>query len=249
MDPAIHAAIDAAMRAYGDCPLCPIVSIPQAGSVPGGWTPLLGSMLNLTPAAGPLYRAGERMQALFSVRSGCLKTSKVDAEGVERIRGFYFPGDLIGLDSIGGQRWLSTATAVIPSQVSASPVAELRKSLWQQPALACYLAGQTSRELALAQAMSGDFTAEQRLAAFILHLQGRLNGGGSRLRLPMTRREIGDYLRMATETVSRTLKAFEQRGWLLCEERSLQLIDLGNLTALAEPVGIGATDEVFVLSI
>ena len=96
-----------------------------------------------------------------------------------------------------------------------------------------------SRELALSMALAGEYTAEQRLAAFLLHLRERIGTAidGS-LRLPMAQRDIGNYLRLANETVCRTLKRFEQKGWIITGTRGLKLVDDLALREAAAAVGI-----------
>ena len=96
---------------------------------------------------------------------------------------------------------------------------------------------QALRELRVAQAFSGGFSADQRVAALLLHLRERL-GNGDILRLPMTRREIGSYLRLATETVCRVLTRFESRGWLRARDKRIELLQVPALADLAAPVGL-----------
>ncbi|MBL6750087.1 MAG: helix-turn-helix domain-containing protein [Nevskia sp.] len=233
----------AAAHVNVDCLLCPVKSClgRQAGDVnAGAWAAMLAPRVAVMPGAPPLFNAGSRLQSLYSVRAGCIKTYTVDAEGTERIRGFYLPGDLIGLDVLGRGVWQSSAAAVEPSQVCVAPVAALRSVVTGQPALAQRLMEQTSRELAQALALSGDFTAEQRLAAFLLQMEQRLHSREGLLRLPMPQRDIGNYLRLATETVCRTLKAFAAKGWVRHESKGLRLVAPHKLRELAEPVGFCA---------
>ena len=199
-----------------DCLLCPVRSclvhrdgVEQAQA----WSEMLAPRQALMPGDGALQRAGDRLDALYSVRGGCVKTYTVDAAGNERIRGFYFPGDIIGLDALGGGVCLSTAVAVVPSQVCVAPITDLHGLMGRIPILAMRIMQQTSRELAMSLAIAGEYTAEQRLAAFLLHLRSRIGLGISgALRLPMAQRDVGNYLRLANETVCRNLKRFEQKA-------------------------------------
>ena len=89
-----------------DCLLCPVRSClvhRDGGEQARGWSEMLAPRQALMPGDGALQRAGDRLDALYSVRGGCVKTCTVDAAGNERIRGFYFPGDIIGLDALGGE--------------------------------------------------------------------------------------------------------------------------------------------------
>jgi CRP/FNR family transcriptional regulator len=223
-----------------DCLLCPVRNClgRSVGTEPAAaWGEMLSPRMAVMPGAGALYHRGDRVRSIYSVRGGCLKTFTVDADGNERIRGFYLPGDLVGLDGLGGGVCLSTAAAVVPSQVCVAPLAELRQLMLRQPEVAQRMVEQTSRELALALAVSGDYSAEQRVAAFLLHLRQR-TGGGEVLRLPMAQRDVGNYLRLATETVCRTLKGMERKGWLVLGERSIRFVKENQLSAAAEAVGL-----------
>jgi len=227
-----------------DCILCPVRSclVHRDGGDPAhAWSEMLAPRQALMPGDRALQRAGDRLQALHSVRGGCVKTFTIDAAGQERIRGFYFPGDIIGLDALAGGVSLSTAVAVVPSQVCVAPLDDLQALMVQMPVIAQRLMQQTSRELAMALALAGEYSAEQRLAAFLLHLRGRIGLGiNGTLRLPMAQRDIGNYLRLANETVCRTLKRFEQKGWIVQGDRGLRLVDDAALQAAAAPVGLDA---------
>ncbi|MDE0855432.1 MAG: helix-turn-helix domain-containing protein [Nevskia sp.] len=201
------------------------------------WNEALGPRAAVMPGTGALFNAGERQHSIYTVRGGCLKTYTVDADGNERIRGFFLPGDVIGLDSLGSSVHLASAAAISPSQVCVTPLSALRRAAVQQPLLAQRLLEQTSRDLALALTLSGAFNAEQRIAAFLLHMRSRM-GTGNVLRLPMGQREIGNYLRLATETVCRTLKGFERRGWLSQGAHTIRLLNDQGLGELATAVGI-----------
>lgn len=225
---------------HTDCLVCPVQScLAHRGDArqAQAWSELLAPRQALMPGEGALFRAGDRLRSLYSVRGGCIKTFTIDAQGNERIRGFHFAGDLIGLDALGDSHCRSTAVAVVPSQVCVAPVGDLRELMRRQPEIAQRILLQMSRELSLALAIAGDYSAEQRLAAFLLHLRQRL-GAGEVLRLPMAQRDIGNYLRLANETVCRTLKRFEQLGWLAIGERGLRIRDAQALTEAASAVGL-----------
>lgn len=240
-----------ASRARVDCLVCPVQNcLGRCPSDDGAaaWSALLATPVPVMPGAAPLVSAGNPLQSLYSVRAGCIKTYTVDAEGQERVRGFYLPGDLIGLDAIGSGILQSSAAAVEPSQVCVAPIEELRQVLHTHPRLARHLVDQTSRELAMALALSGDFSAEQRMAAFLLQMEQRLHARDGLLRLSIPQRDIGNYLRLANETVCRTLKRFAQRGWLRSETRGLRLTDRCALQDVAEPVGLGLSAPSWALA-
>lgn len=229
-------------RLVTDCLLCPVrncMARRGGGDQAKAWADVLAPRTAVMPGAAPLFSTGDRQHSIYSVRGGCLKTYTVDADGNERIRGFFLPGDIVGLDSLGSGIHQSNAAAVTPAQVCVAPLPALRRLVSQQPQLAQRLLEQTSHDLALALTLSGAFSAEQRVAAFLLHMRRRLNAGAE-LRLPMGQREIGSYLRLATETVCRTLKSFERRGWLSLGPHAIRLLNEYNLAELAATVGIAA---------
>lgn len=223
-----------------DCLVCPVQTCLARSAnckEADAWTAMLAARQPMMPGSGALSRCGDPLRNLYSVRGGCLKSYTVDADGNERIRGFYLPGDLVGLDVMAGGSWLSNVGAVVPSQVCVVPLAELRPLMSIHPGVAMRMLEQTSRELALALAVSGDYSAEQRLAAFLLRMRARLECGDL-IRLPMPQRDVGNYLRLATETVCRTLKSLERRGCLSLADKAIHIVDEAALCALADPVGI-----------
>jgi CRP/FNR family transcriptional regulator len=118
-----------------------------------------------------------------------------------------------------------------------APLNDLRELMLCYPQLAQRLVEQTSRELAASLALSGGYSAEQRVAAFLIQMHERLDDGAL-LRLPMAQRDIGNYLRLATETVCRTLKNLERRRLVALEGRNVRILDEAALLDIAEPVGI-----------
>jgi CRP/FNR family transcriptional regulator, anaerobic regulatory protein len=192
----------------------------------------------LLPAPGKLlFATGDSATAIFVVRSGCLKTFTVDADGNERVRGFHFPGDLVGLDALGSARYPSQAVAVTPAQVCRISKGQLHRLQQTAPALISRLLECVGDSLQQALALSGDYTADQRVAAFLLQMQGRMQDGAG-IELPMTRRDIANYLRLATETVCRVLTRFERKRMIGTQDRRIQLRDASALQKLARPVGL-----------
>lgn len=229
------------VRVSTDCVLCPVKNCVarSGGAQITGWAEILGPRIALMPGAPTLFNAGERQEAVYVVRGGCIKTYTVDDAGERYIRGFFLPGELIGLDGLGKGIHLSTAAAVKPSQVCVVPVDKLMSLMQARPRLAKGLLEQASSDLAHALSLSGDFSAERRLAAFLLDMRDRLDAG-ILLRLPMPQRDIGSYLRLATETVCRTIKSFERRGWLNLRGRTIRLLNEPELAVMA---GVGGGCE------
>lgn len=228
------------------CQMCPSHGTCLVNGLPAKelsrWNSALLAHVPLTQAGKSLFATGEPASAVFVVRAGCIKSYTVDKDGNERVRGFHLPGDVIGLDCFGAAHYPAGSVAVVPSQVCRVSKGQLQSLLAGNPGLTQHLFERAARDLRLALALSGDYTAEQRMAAFLLHMQERMapDGGGadSAIKLPMTRRDIANYLRLATETVCRVLTRFEEKGWLKNTDKTLRLNAPVALWALAEPVGI-----------
>ena len=232
-------------KANTDCLVCPVRNClgRQCGSESSSsWGDMLAPRQSVMPGAAMLMRTGDRLRHLYSVRGGCLKSFTLDTDGNERIRGFYLPGDLVGLDSLAEGVSLANIGAIVPSQVCVAPLGNLKQAMLLRPELAQRAMEQVSRELALALAIGGDYSAEERVSAFLLMMQQRL-GTPQTLQLPMAQRDIGNYLRLANETVCRTLKIFERRGWLQIEASRIRMIDAKSMWRIAEAVGVGTSSR------
>lgn len=193
-------------------------------------------------AGAHIYWIGEPLDRVYAVKSGCIKTYTLDKDGNERVRGFHLPGDILGLDAIGSGHYPSNAAAVSDASMCSLPYSELERAL-ASPTFTGPFITLMAMHLSTALAMAGDYTAEQRLAAFLVSLHKRERTQnmtqGKKLKLPMKRRDIASLLRLAPETISRLLSQFSKQGLLVTSSISeLDLLDLPQLQQLAEPVGI-----------
>lgn len=230
----------AAQRVTPDCDHCPVQGcLARCPDTASCWRSMVGLLPSQMPGRGLMIEAGAALPALFSVRAGCIKSFTLDADGNEHVRAFHFPGDLVGLDALGSPRAPASASPVTPSQVCSVSVAEVTQRLSGDAALATRLLHKTREALRQSMALAGEFTAEQRVAAFLLYVHSRI-GSGDVVRLPMTRREMGSYLRLATETVCRVLTRFERQGWLSSADKRITLSDRVALQRLADPIGLNA---------
>lgn len=224
------------------CTLCPVGGSCMTNGLSQvdlqRWSSLMIPHLSLAQSGRALYSAGATAESVYVVRAGCIKTYTVDGEGNQRVRGFFLPGDVVGLDAIGIGHYPENAVTVIASQVCRVAKGQLQNVLMTTPALGQRVMERLSSQLRLALALGGDYTAEQRVAAFLLHIDERLSHSGNAMKLPMSRRDIGSYLRLATETVCRVLTRFEDKGWIISADKNLTLRDPTALWSLAEPVGI-----------
>lgn len=177
----------------------------------------------------PLYHNGDRFESLYAVRSGAFKTVGVSRQGEEKVTGFHLPGELLGLEAISSGRHDYSAVALEDSEVCILPFAQLERMALSMPALQHQLlrllSGDISRDHGL-MLLLGSMTAEQRLAAFLLSLarrHQRLGFSASRFALRMTREEIGNYLGLTLETVSRLLSRFQREGLVAVQQRDIEL--------------------------
>ena len=185
-----------------------------------------------------LYHGGEGFESLYAVRSGAFKTVGVSRQGDEKITGFHFPGELLGLEAIDSGRHGYSAVALEDSEVCAIPFAQLERLALAMPALQHQLlrvlSGDISRDHGL-MLLLGSMTAEQRLAAFLLSLSRRhqrLGYSANRFVLRMTREEIGNYLGLTLETVSRLMSRFQRDGLIGVHQRDIEIRESGRLKEL-----------------
>jgi CRP/FNR family transcriptional regulator len=232
---------DATVRSAPDCRVCPVDScLARSPDTASTWMSIATQHPALLPHCKPLVAAGDAPKGLFTVRAGCVKSYTLDANGNERVRGFYFPGDLIGLEAMGQAQNPAGFAAVVPSQVCAAAMKDVQTHVTTDVGFSNRLLDQARRELSMALSLAGEYSADQRVAAFLLHLNDRI-GIDDVVRLPMTRREMGSYLRLATETVCRVITRFEQKGWLASQDKKITLLNLDALREISNPVGFEDT--------
>jgi len=188
-----------------------------------------------------LVRAGDKFHSLYIVRSGCFKTVYTDFSGSEQVLGFPMCGDLMGADGIDGGHYSSTAVSLDTSEVVIVPLASLARLVCECPSLEALLYRVLSRELVRVQNMAwtlGTLGAEGRVAAFLLSMSARLGALGysrSSFNLRMTRQEIGSYLGLKLETVSRALSALNTAGIIQVHQRSIDIVDADGLRGVIDP--------------
>jgi CRP/FNR family transcriptional regulator len=186
-----------------------------------------------------LFRAGDAMQQVYALRSGALKTYLLDQDGSEQITGFILPGELVGLDAFGNHCFPSYAVALETSLVCTIPLTDLEELAGSIPSLRKQLLKTLSRELHEEQQhySHNRESAEQRLAIFLLNLSqrySRRNLSATSFILSMSRGEIGNYLGLTTETISRLFSRFRQLGLLQIKGRELHLMQPTALNRLGK---------------
>ena len=190
-------------------------------------------------AGAHVFRAGDTFEAIAAVRSGTVKTYTVDRDGHEHVLGFYFPGEVIGLDGIHGDRYPCNAVALDTVMLCRFSFPKISVLATQLPGLQQHLFRLLSRDIGRAALLAGDWTADQRMAGFLVGLSRRLAARGfspDRFQLTMARTDIANYLRLAPETVSRVLRRFQEAGLVRLDRREVELLRRDELDALAEPL-------------
>ncbi len=182
----------------------------------------------------PLYHGGTPFESLFVIRRGFFKSVVLIEDGREQVTGFHMPGDVLGMDGIDMGRHVVDAVALQDSVVGLLPSERL-----ENPGLRSELYRVMSRELVRNQGVMmllGTMRAEERLAAFLLTLSRRFIAGGfspeQGIQLPMGRDDIGSYLGMSLETVSRWLSRFHEDGVIAVRKKELRILDMEALRAV-----------------
>ena len=185
-----------------------------------------------------LFRSGEAFSSLFAVRTGFFKTCVSSEDGRDQVTGFQMAGELLGLDGIGTDRHTCDAVALEDSQVCIIPYHQLEDLSRELPDLQRHFHKIMSREIVRdhgVMLLLGSMRAEERLAAFLLNLTQRLRTrgfSGSSLILRMTREEIGSYLGLKLETVSRAFSHFQEAGLLTVKQRHIEVLNADGLQNL-----------------
>ena len=179
------------------------------------------------------FRAGDRFDSLYVVKRGFFKSRVGTANGVEQVTGFHMVGDLMGMDGIGTDQHTVDSIALEDSEVCVIPYSCLEAAPLQRQ-----LQKALSREIVRGQNMMillGSMTAEERLVTFLLNLSQRLVACGyspSDFNLRMTRSEIGSYINLSLETVSRLFSRFQHYGLLNVQTKRVRILDLMGLHAM-----------------
>src|SRR5688572_5058286 len=182
-----------------------------------------------------LFATGDEFKAVYAVRSGFFKTSLVDGEGREQVTGFFMGGELLGMDGIGSGRYNGSAIALEDSEVCVLPYALIESMAAALPSLQRRLHSVLAREIVRdhgVMMLLGSMRAEERLATFLLNLSRRFTARGyspSEFHLRMTREELGSYLGLKLETVSRLFSRFHDDGLIEVQQKHVRILDVAGL--------------------
>jgi CRP/FNR family transcriptional regulator, anaerobic regulatory protein len=186
-----------------------------------------------------IHRAGDQFRSVFYVRSGAMKRTLIQEDGREQVLGFPFPGDFLGLEAIDAQSHSTTVMALDMCSIVEIAYDAIEALAFEDPEVARLLYQKMSAALRDEHgwlAALGLLNADERVAVFLLDLSQRFASRGfspTRFLLRMTRAEIGSFLGLTLETVSRVFSRFQKYGWIKVTRREIELVDTSALIALA----------------
>ena len=191
-----------------------------------------------------IYRQQDAFASIYAVRSGSVKTYSIGRDGSELVTGFYFPGEILGLDGVGRNHHVSSAKAMEVSTVCEIPFARLGQLSQNIPSLQQHCFQLMSKEIIDDRqllALLNKSNAEARVATFLLSLSARKarnKQSATRFRLPMVRADMGSYLGLTVETISRVLSKFQRDSLLEVKNKEIVLLDIDTMRSIGGASGI-----------
>lgn len=188
----------------------------------------------------PLYRAGDPFEAIYAIRAGSFKTDVLLEDGREQVTGFQMTGEILGLDGISTEVHSCNAIALEDSEVCVIPYDKLEELSRVVEGLQHQFHKVMSREIVRdhgVMTLLGSMRAEERLAAFLLNMSQRFTARGfsaAEFHLRMTREEIGSYLGLKLETVSRAFSKFQEEGLIAVQQKHIRILDIAGLKKLIQ---------------
>lgn len=188
--------------------------------------------------ADHLYRQHDDFKSIFAVRSGSFKTYVLSSSGAGRVTGFYLPGEIIGMDGIADRVHANSAIALEHSSICEIPFNQLESLSLKLPSLQHNFFSIMGAEITKDQKIHtilSSYSAEQRIASFLLGVSSRYARVGlspNRFHLPMTRGDIGEYLGLTVETVSRLFTSLQKKGLISVDNREIALLDKEQLRVI-----------------
>ena len=189
-------------------------------------------------AGATLFHNGSEFHALYAIKSGFIKTETLHEDGRAQITGFYMAGEILGFDGIASEAHLCTAVALEDTEVCVIPLDRIENNDHGLNELQHHFYKLMSKEIVrdhTIMMLLGSMHSEERIAAFILNLSHRsqLRGyAADHLILRMKREEIGSYLGMKVETVSRIFTHFQEQGLLEVHQKDVRILDMSGLKKL-----------------
>ncbi|MBS0285794.1 MAG: cyclic nucleotide-binding domain-containing protein [Proteobacteria bacterium] len=187
-----------------------------------------------------LFKAGASFKNIVVIRSGSIKTYKINAQGDQLITGFCYPGEVLGLNAIATKCYQENAVALDTVSVCELSFCEFEKVAEQVPSFQRQLIKMMSEKLCHTGIINLSSSAESKMAFFLLSISQKMKNYGTSgldFKLSMTREDIAKYLGLASETVSRVLSKFQLSNLVACSQKNVQLKAYDQLVSLAEHVG------------
>ena len=188
----------------------------------------------------PFFYSGQAFKSLYAVHSGSIKTFILTNDGDEQVIGFHMPGDLLGFDALGADIHSCTAVALETSSVCEIPIRALQALCLKAPHFAKHIMALMSQQITNQHDMMlmlAKKSAEVRIAALLLSISSRFQARGfsaNQYHLSMSRHDIGNYLGLAVETVSRLLTHLHDAGMIQVDRRYIRIADMNGLRQLAQ---------------
>lgn len=186
-----------------------------------------------------LYRANDVFDSVFAIRSGAVKALMISDKGEEQVTGFYLPGEVVGMDGIAEGRYTNSVIALETASVCEIPFHRMEELSVKVPSLQRHFFQLMSREIAQDQqiiSLLGKSSAEERIAALLLSISNhnsRQQLSATAFRLPMSRTDIGNYLGLTIETVSRIFTRLQQQNIIDVDKKEIFIKDVAGLQAIA----------------
>ncbi len=185
-----------------------------------------------------LFRSGDSLSSLYTVRSGSIKLYTHSDDGEEQIIGFYLPGEIVGLDGMESSTHSCSAVALETSSLCTFPYTQLTDVCKKVPALQDQMFRLIGREISYENKLLltiSKKSAEERIATFLSSLSSRfkqLGFSADEFKLSMSRQDIGNYLGLTIETVSRIFSRFQKREYIAIDRKHIQILDRLSLDKL-----------------
>jgi CRP/FNR family transcriptional regulator len=192
-----------------------------------------------------LFRSNDPFEAIYAIKTGFFKTAVLLEDGREQVTGFQMAGEILGLDGIGSEKHACDAIALEDSEVCVIPFADLERHLREIGPLQHHFHKVMSREIVRdhgVMMLLGIMRAEERLAAFLLNLSQRFTARGyspTEFFLRMTRNEIGSFLGLKLETVSRAFSRFQEEGLIAVHQKHIRILDVAGLKKILSERHVG----------
>jgi len=223
------------------CAACNVRELSICDALKGSEIERIAEIVTRIPVPGgrTLFQEGDEADYVYNIVSGALRLFKLMPDGRRQITGFLFPSDFVGIAL--KSRYAYSAETVTDTIVCRFPRHKLEALFAQLPALEKRLLETAGNELIAAQdqmLLLGRKTAAERVASFLMHLAARASARGAKtdcLALPMTRTDIGDYLGLTVETVSRTFTKLRKKGLIATPNpHEVEVLDIHGLEDMAE---------------